>query len=88
MKRPKPSPQRILPGLAMPAAPPKDDAPVTLPLTAVGEGTRDAWLLRPTGVRGADAKFAPRSLVTRGEGPDAGLFTMPKWVAVERGWLK
>ncbi|MFZ5719217.1 MAG: hypothetical protein ACOY5Y_07085 [Pseudomonadota bacterium] len=87
MKPRRPDPQRALPGMA--AAPrPKDATPVTLPLEPVGEGTADAWLLRPAGARGAAPKWAPRSLVTRGEGPEAGLFTMPKWVAVERGWAK
>jgi hypothetical protein len=81
-------PQRTLPGLALPAARPRDLTPVTLPLDAVGEGTGKAWLLRPSGVKGAAAKWAPRSEVMRGEGAEAGLFTMPRWVAVERGWLK
>ncbi len=86
MTRRRPDPQRTLPGMA--AAPrPRDATPVTLPMEAVGEGTPLAWLLKPAGSKAAP-KWAPRSEVTRGEGPEAGLFTMPKWVAVERGWAK
>lgn len=87
-KRPKPSPQRLLPGMAAPVRPARDDAPVTLPMAEVHGGTAEAWFIAPLGVGTGKAAFAPRSLVTRGEGPASSQFTMPRWVAAERGWLK
>lgn len=33
------------------------------------------------------ARWAPKSEVTAGEGRDANLYTMARWVARERGWL-
>lgn len=87
-RRRPPSPQRILPGLAAPARAPRDDAPVTLPMAEVSKGTDAAWHLAPLGVATSKAAFAPRSLVIRGAGPAASQFTMPRWVAAERGWLK
>jgi hypothetical protein len=85
--RKPPSPQRLLPGLQ---APPKsrDDGPVTLPMREISAGTDAAWHLAPLGVSSGAAAFAPRSLVSQGVGPAASQFTMPKWVAVERGWLR
>lgn len=49
-------------------------------------GTAKAWLLGETeDVR--EAKWAPRSEVTRGEGRDENLWTMPTWLARDRGWI-
>ena len=45
-----------------------------------------AWLLSDSGDRD-DAQWLPRSLATRGEGRDAGLWTLPEWKAKELGWL-
>jgi hypothetical protein len=45
-----------------------------------------AWLLSDTDDR-ADAKWAPKSQVTRGEGRDDDVWTMPEWLAIDRGWL-
>lgn len=86
-RRPKPSPQRTLPGLTPPPKA-RDEAPVTLPMREVSKGTDKAWHLAPAGVGSGGAAFAPRALVSRGDGPTASQFTMPRWVAVERGWLK
>lgn len=87
MKRPKPSPQRLLPGLAAPPAG-RDATPVTLPMREVHGGTDKAWFLAPLGVGSGKAAFAARAVVSRGEGPQASQFTMPRWLAVENGWLK
>jgi len=88
MKRPAPRPQPTLPGMAAPGPRPRDTAPVTLPMREVSKGTDKAWHLAPLGVGSGAAAFAPRSLVSRGEGPAASQFTMPRWVAAENGWLK
>lgn len=87
MKRRPPSPQRPLPGLDAPPAA-RDATPITLPMREVSAGTDKAWHLAPLGVSSAKAAFAPRSLVTRGEGPQASSFSMPKWIAKENGWLR
>lgn len=59
---------------------------VELTLFCHEEGcTPAAWLLSETGRR-ADAQFAPRSQVTRGEGREVDVFTMPAWLAKDRGW--
>jgi hypothetical protein len=68
-----------------PPTPPRDRTPVTLGLQFVDQSEK-AWLLRASGRRGVTA-WAPKSEVTRGEGPRAGEFTMPRWIARERGWL-
>ena len=68
-------------------APPKDSTPVRVRLDVIEASCTDlAWFLRPPG-KGAQAAFAPRQLARRGEGPEAQFFTMPKWLARERGWL-
>lgn len=64
----------------------RDPTSTTIPMDVIGAGTRDAWLLRPAGSKGP-AKFVARRLVKRGEGPRAHEFTMPRFLAVERGWL-
>lgn len=66
-------------------APRRDATPVTLPMRLVDQ-TDKGWLLTPDG-RSGSAKWAPKSEVTRGEGPEEGRFTMPRWVAADRGWL-
>ena len=48
--------------------------------------TDKAWLLGESN-DAREARWAPKSHVTRGEGRDAGVFTMPGWLAKERGWL-
>lgn len=85
MKRRAPNPQRQLFGAAPVEA--RDETPVTLPMREISAGTDKAWHLAPLGVSSGKAAFAARSLVTRGQGDRASLFTMPKWLARERGWL-
>lgn len=63
----------------------RDTTPVTLALTEHPAGATDkAWMLSKSG---QGPKFAPRSLVTRGQGTQAQFFTMPRWKAAELGWL-
>lgn len=45
-----------------------------------------AWLLAE-GIDRRDAKWAPKSEVKRGEGRDENVWTMPRWLARDRGWL-
>lgn len=85
-RRPAQVPQRDLFGAA-PAPAGRDVTPITIPMREVAKGTDKAWHLAPAGVGSAKAAFAPRELVKRGEGDRAGLFTMPRWIAAERGWL-
>lgn len=85
MKRRVPNPQRQL--FAAPAEATKDETPVTLPMREISPGTDKAWHIAPLGVSSGKAAFAARSLVTRGVGDQASQFTMPKWLARERGWL-
>lgn len=60
---------------------------VAIPLSAHVHGeTEHAWLLSKTPSR-AGAKHAPKSKVTRGVGRDINVFTMPRWLASEKGWL-
>lgn len=85
-RRPPPSPQRDLFGRP-PDAPP-DRTPVTVPLREVsGSSTDKALFLAPMPGGKGRAGFAPRSEVRRGEGDQAQFFTMPRWLAVERGWV-
>lgn len=70
-----------------PPAPGRDDAPVCLKLTHFPErDTRLAAFLSATG-RQADGRHAPLSRISRGEGPEIDVWTMPRWVARDRGWL-
>lgn len=48
--------------------------------------TDAAWLLGETNDRRA-AKWAPKSKVKRGEGRDENVWTMPAWLASDRGWV-
>lgn len=84
MRRPA-SPQTDLFGKLVAA--PKDQTPVRVRLDVIAAScTAKAWFLRPPG-KGAKAGFAPRSEARPGDGPEAQFFTMPKWLARERGWL-
>lgn len=86
-RRSAPSPQGDLFGV--PAAPPKDTTPVTIPMIEMaGSSTDQAWFLKPKGVSSAKVGFAPRSLCRRSSDPARpDDFTMPRWLARERGWL-
>lgn len=45
-----------------------------------------SWLLGET-IDARKAKWAPKSEVRRGEGRDENVWTMPTWLARDRGWL-
>jgi len=47
--------------------------------------TDKAWLLSETG-KAVDAQWAPKSKAKRGEGRDANVWTMPVWLARDRGF--
>ena len=47
----------------------------------------DRDISRSAEARKAKPAWAPKSELMRGEGHQEGLFTMPRWVARERGWL-
>lgn len=84
-RKPAPPPQGQLFGPPPPRM--RDEQPVELPMTVIGEGTDKAWLLAPLGAGSGKAAFAPRSLVKRAPEPRSQFFTMPRYVAAERGWL-
>lgn len=86
-KRRGSSPPARLPGFDLPAQA-RDSTPVTLPMREVHSGTPKAWFLAPLGLSSGKAAFAARALVTRGEGPLASQFTMPRWIARENRWLR
>ncbi len=68
------------------ATPPKDRTPVTLQLQVIEQSCTDkAWFLRRP-VSGAKPGFAPRSECRPVKGRE-GWWTMPRWLAAERGWL-
>lgn len=48
--------------------------------------TDKAWLLAETSYS-RDAQWAPKSHAKRGEGRDENIWTMPTWLAQERGWM-
>ena len=48
--------------------------------------TDKAWLLGQTQDR-REAQWAPKSQAIRGEGRDEMIWTMPAWLARERGWM-
>ncbi len=70
---------------APPARPPRDTTPVKIRMAKIDE-TDAGIFLAPAGRKGS-ARWAPKSEVRAGEGLDANLYTMPRWVARERGWL-
>lgn len=48
--------------------------------------TDKAWLLGQTRDR-REAQWATKSQASRGEGRDEMIWTMPTWLAQERGWM-
>ncbi|WP_426041519.1 hypothetical protein [Brevundimonas sp. TWP2-3-4b1] len=62
-----------------------DKAPVTIALT-LNDQSDAAWLLSDVGGR-LRPKWAPKSQIKRGEGRDENLWTMPRWLARDRGWM-
>lgn len=67
---------------------PADEArPGDVSLSLVLHDERPAsWLLAES-IDRRDAKWAPKSEVKRGEGRDENVWTMPRWLARDRGWL-
>jgi len=88
MSRGKPpgAPQNDLFGGAVTPAR-RDETPVELPMREVASPTDKAWFLAPVGTSSKRSGWVARSMVTRGEGDRAQFFTMPRWLAIERGWL-
>ena len=70
-----------------PASAARDNTPVSIPLVHLPKHDTDKALMLMKHGRGHAPGFAPRSVTTEGVGPNAGIFTMPKWLARERGWL-
>lgn len=70
-------------GEARRSEPPRGSVSLALVLH---DQTEKAWLLGET-IDGRDAQWAPKSQVTRGEGRDANVWTMPAWLAADRGWM-
>lgn len=60
---------------------------VTLTMRVLQE-TDKAWLLTPEGVPSAKSAWCPKRLATRGEGLAERQFTMKRFTAHERGWLR
>lgn len=58
---------------------------VAIAMVLHGE-TASAWLLAQ-GQDRRDALWAPKSECRRGEGRDENVWTMPAWLAVDRGWM-
>lgn len=65
--------------------PPSADGTVSLTLT-LHRTSAKAWLLSANG-HAVDAAWVPFSEATRGEGRDESVWTMPVWLARDRGWL-
>lgn len=66
-----------------PTAPKAGEVQIALVLHRESER---GWLLSET-ARAADAQWAPKSEIRRGEGRDENVWTMPRWIAADRGWL-
>ena len=58
---------------------------VALSLVLHREGV-SAWLLAE-GLDVVDAQWVPKSQVRRGEGRDENVWSMPAWLARDRGWM-
>lgn len=61
------------------------DGEVVLALV-LHDQTDKAWLLAET-IDRRTAQWAPKSKAKRGEGRDENIWTMPTWLARERGWM-
>lgn len=66
-------------------AEPTRDGSIELALVLHDERPK-AWLLSETG-RAPDAEWVPKSQVRRGEGRDENVWTVPVWLARDRGWM-
>lgn len=68
--------------------PPKREAVggrVALAMILHGE-TSSAWLLAG-GMDRREARWVPKSECRRGEGRDENVWTLPTWMARDRGWM-
>ncbi|MDP3853634.1 hypothetical protein [Phenylobacterium sp.] len=63
----------------------RDRTPVEIRMVVVDQ--TDAGIFLAIDGRKGSARWAPKSEVKAGEGTNANLFRMAKWVARERGWL-
>lgn len=63
----------------------RDSTPVAIRMVVVDQ--TDVGIFLAIEGRKASARWAPKSKIRAGEGRDANLFTMARWVARERGWL-
>lgn len=62
------------------------DASGSVALAVVLHDQSDAaWLLGQT-IDRREAKWVPKSKARRGEGRDENVWTMPAWMAADRGW--
>lgn len=68
-----------------PATAPPKAGEVALAMT-LHDQSLDGWLLGETIDRRA-AKWVPKSQCKRGEGRDENVWTMPIWLARDRGWM-
>lgn len=72
-------------GVAQP--PRRDETLVVIPMREVAPATDKAWFLAPIGTSSRLSGWVGKTLATRGKGDREQFFTMPRWVAAERGWL-
>lgn len=74
---------RDLFGFEAPEAAPEGSASVALVLH---DQTEKAWLLGES-LDCREAQWTPKSQAKRGEGRDENVWTMPTWLARDRGWV-
>lgn len=65
----------------------RDTTPAEIEAREIATSSTEKALFLVPSRPGAKPGFVPRSVATQGEGPRARFFTMPRFVAVERGWL-
>lgn len=63
----------------------QENGEVQLAMVMHGE-TAAAWLLAETMDR-REARWVPKSECRRGEGQDENVWTLPTWMARDRGWM-
>lgn len=67
--------------------PPDDQGEIALALHLHGESASGkAWLLGDTD-KASEARWTPKSQVRRGEGREENIWTVPVWLARDRGWI-
>lgn len=68
------------------ASEPTDEAASVCVALVLHDQSDAAWLLSDEGGR-LRPMWAPKSQIKRGEGRDENLWTMPRWLARDRGWM-